>query len=86
VGSGLRRLADLGIQSLLLEGGSVLNQAVLDAGMIDEVRLFVAPEALGAEGVPLMAGAGLCLGELADLRTRVLESDVLVTGYVHRPG
>jgi diaminohydroxyphosphoribosylaminopyrimidine deaminase / 5-amino-6-(5-phosphoribosylamino)uracil reductase len=86
VAAGLSRLADLGVQSVLLEGGSGLNQAVWDAGMIDEVRLFVAPAALGAGGVPLMARGGLSLWELADLRTQVLESDVLVRGYVHRPG
>jgi diaminohydroxyphosphoribosylaminopyrimidine deaminase/5-amino-6-(5-phosphoribosylamino)uracil reductase len=44
---GLEKLGELGIQSILLEGGPTLAGAFLDAGEIDEMRLFVAPIALG---------------------------------------
>jgi diaminohydroxyphosphoribosylaminopyrimidine deaminase/5-amino-6-(5-phosphoribosylamino)uracil reductase len=43
----LEKLGELGIQSMLLEGGPRLAGAFLDAGEIDEMRLFVAPIALG---------------------------------------
>jgi diaminohydroxyphosphoribosylaminopyrimidine deaminase/5-amino-6-(5-phosphoribosylamino)uracil reductase len=43
----LERLGDAGIRSLLLEGGPRLAGAFLDAGEIDELRLFMAPIALG---------------------------------------
>jgi diaminohydroxyphosphoribosylaminopyrimidine deaminase / 5-amino-6-(5-phosphoribosylamino)uracil reductase len=83
--SGLRRLAELGVQSVLLEGGALLHQAALEAGMIDEVRLFVAPEAVGPSGVPFSAGLGSSIPDLSELKTVSVGADVLITGYVHRP-
>jgi diaminohydroxyphosphoribosylaminopyrimidine deaminase/5-amino-6-(5-phosphoribosylamino)uracil reductase len=47
VGNGLKKLGELGIQSMLLEGGPRLAGTFLDAAEIDEMRLFVAPIALG---------------------------------------
>ena len=47
VRSGLDQLGALGIASILLEGGPHLAGAFLDAGEIDEVRLFLAPMLLG---------------------------------------
>ena len=47
VRSALDQLGALGIASVLLEGGPHLAGAFLDAGEIDEVRLFLAPLLLG---------------------------------------
>ena len=47
VRSALAQLGDAGITSILLEGGPHLSGAFLDAGEIDEMRVFVAPIALG---------------------------------------
>ncbi|MDQ3849578.1 MAG: bifunctional diaminohydroxyphosphoribosylaminopyrimidine deaminase/5-amino-6-(5-phosphoribosylamino)uracil reductase RibD, partial [Actinomycetota bacterium] len=47
VRSALDQLGDEGITSILLEGGPHLAGAFLDAGEIDEVRLFLAPLLLG---------------------------------------
>jgi diaminohydroxyphosphoribosylaminopyrimidine deaminase/5-amino-6-(5-phosphoribosylamino)uracil reductase len=82
---GLRRLAELGVQSVLLEGGARLQQSAWDAGMIDEVRLFVAPEPIGPGGVPLFPDGGPSFSALSDVRTVPTGPDVLITGYVHRP-
>ena len=53
-------LAELGrrpVTSMLLEGGSRLAGGFLDAGQIDELRLFIAPLLLGGDrGKPLIAG------------------------------
>ena len=46
-GSALEQLGSRGVQSLLLEGGPHLAGAFLDAGEIDEIRLFLAPLVLG---------------------------------------
>src|SRR5262249_56383296 len=43
VRSGLDQLGAMGISSVLLEGGPHLAGAFLDAGEIDELRLFLAP-------------------------------------------
>ena len=45
--SGLDQLGAMGIASVLLEGGPHLAGAFLDAGEIDEIRLFLAPLLLG---------------------------------------
>jgi diaminohydroxyphosphoribosylaminopyrimidine deaminase / 5-amino-6-(5-phosphoribosylamino)uracil reductase len=47
VRSGLDQLGADGVSSALLEGGPHLAGAFLDAGEIDEVRLFLAPLLLG---------------------------------------
>jgi diaminohydroxyphosphoribosylaminopyrimidine deaminase/5-amino-6-(5-phosphoribosylamino)uracil reductase len=45
--SALDQLGQLGVASLLLEGGPHLAGAFLDAGEIDEIRLFLAPLLFG---------------------------------------
>jgi diaminohydroxyphosphoribosylaminopyrimidine deaminase / 5-amino-6-(5-phosphoribosylamino)uracil reductase len=47
VRSALEQLGALGVRSVLLEGGPHLAGAFLDAGEIDEIRLFLAPLVLG---------------------------------------
>jgi diaminohydroxyphosphoribosylaminopyrimidine deaminase / 5-amino-6-(5-phosphoribosylamino)uracil reductase len=55
-------LAELGrreITSMLLEGGPTLAGSFLDAGQVDELRLFIAPIVLGGAGArPLAGGQG----------------------------
>ncbi|MBK7534821.1 MAG: bifunctional diaminohydroxyphosphoribosylaminopyrimidine deaminase/5-amino-6-(5-phosphoribosylamino)uracil reductase RibD [Myxococcales bacterium] len=46
----LRALAKRGLTSLLVEGGAELHAAFLAAGVVDELRLFVAPLVLGGQG------------------------------------
>jgi diaminohydroxyphosphoribosylaminopyrimidine deaminase/5-amino-6-(5-phosphoribosylamino)uracil reductase len=48
--SALDQLGQYGITSVLLEGGPKLAGAFLDAGEIDEIRLFIAPLVLGGHG------------------------------------
>jgi diaminohydroxyphosphoribosylaminopyrimidine deaminase/5-amino-6-(5-phosphoribosylamino)uracil reductase len=50
VRSALDQLGASGVTSLLLEGGPKLAGVFLDAGEVDEVRLFVAPLLLGGRG------------------------------------
>jgi diaminohydroxyphosphoribosylaminopyrimidine deaminase/5-amino-6-(5-phosphoribosylamino)uracil reductase len=79
----LSRLADEGVQSLLLEGGPTLATAFLAAGLVDRLMLFVAPT---------IAGAGpRFLGELPEPRRHLhvdverLGDDVLLSGYLREP-
>jgi diaminohydroxyphosphoribosylaminopyrimidine deaminase/5-amino-6-(5-phosphoribosylamino)uracil reductase len=53
--NGLDKLGELDIQSVLLEGGPRLAGAFLDAGEIDEMRLFVAPIAVGGRSARMPA-------------------------------
>lgn len=80
----LRQLADLGVSSLLLEGGAALHAAAWDARMIDRVQLYVAPTILGEAGVPLFGGRPFSVRDLHDCRIEPCGSDVLIEGDVHR--
>ncbi len=41
---------------LLVEGGSVLAAAFVDAGLVDRVAFFIAPKLLGGAGAPTAVG------------------------------
>ena len=62
----LRDLAQRGCNEVLLEAGSTLNGALLRAGLVDELVLYVAPQLLGD-----MARGVAQLGELTGLDQRV---------------
>jgi 2,5-diamino-6-(ribosylamino)-4(3H)-pyrimidinone 5'-phosphate reductase len=50
----LRELREVfGVESLLVEGGGILNGSFLAAGVIDEISLLVAPIADGQGGIPV---------------------------------
>jgi diaminohydroxyphosphoribosylaminopyrimidine deaminase/5-amino-6-(5-phosphoribosylamino)uracil reductase len=80
----LQCLAKRDIQSVLVEGGPRIHAAFADAGMIDEVQVFVAQEVFLPDGLPLAMPA-LSFGTLDDLQVEPIGNDVLVRGYVHRP-
>jgi diaminohydroxyphosphoribosylaminopyrimidine deaminase / 5-amino-6-(5-phosphoribosylamino)uracil reductase len=62
VGAALAELGRRQVSSLLLEGGPTLAGSFLDAGEIDELRLFIAPIVLGgADARPLVGGEGAAL-------------------------
>jgi diaminohydroxyphosphoribosylaminopyrimidine deaminase/5-amino-6-(5-phosphoribosylamino)uracil reductase len=81
----LRHLAGLGIHSLVIEGGAALHAAAWDEGVVDYVHLYVAPQAIGISGVPLLDGRSFSTASLVHARVDQLGPDVLIGGYVHRP-
>jgi diaminohydroxyphosphoribosylaminopyrimidine deaminase/5-amino-6-(5-phosphoribosylamino)uracil reductase len=87
VRSALSQLGAAGITSILLEGGPHLAGAFLDAGEVDEIRLFLAPLVLGGsaardplegEGVERIAEATRAL----TLECERVAEDILVTARV----
>ncbi len=52
----LGALADLGIERLMVEGGSTLLAALLEGGHVDELQLAVAPLLFGGESAPTPVG------------------------------
>ena len=79
----LARLADDGVQSLLLEGGPTLAGAFLAADLVDKLLVFVAPR-LSGEGPPLVTGA-VSPARLTRLESRQVGEDVLLSAYLHEP-
>jgi len=54
----LRRLAERGITTVLVEGGARVHGEFLDAGLWDELRLFVAPRIFGVDALSWAARKG----------------------------
>jgi diaminohydroxyphosphoribosylaminopyrimidine deaminase / 5-amino-6-(5-phosphoribosylamino)uracil reductase len=79
----LRRLAEEGVQSLLLEGGPTLATAFLERDLIDKLLVFVAP-ALSGSG-PRLFGDFSRPVELMDVRVRSVGADLLLEAYIHEP-
>lgn len=91
----LQRLAADGVNELHVEAGAVLNAALLGAGLVDELLVYLAPKLLGpglpmaalpalaalADAVPLVFSDCQAIGD--DLRLRLLRcgaSDFLQAG------
>ena len=64
-----------GIDKVLLEGGGTLNSAMFEAGLIDEVRLYIAPLIFGGASAPTLAdGPGLTRDKAISLELKDLST------------
>ena len=82
----LSQLGEMGMMSLLVEGGSQVNSSFLEEGLIDKVLLFFSPRLLGDnEALGIFSGARkMDLTEtipLDGLRVKRIGEDILVEGY-----
>ncbi len=85
-----RRLGELEITSLLIEGGALVNWAALASGVVDKVFLYYAPRILAGTGsVPFAGGLGFRrLSEAAYVKNITLHrfgEDFAVEGYLRDP-
>ena len=78
------KLGALGVQSILLEGGSHLAGAALRAGLVDRCMIFIAPKLVGGAGMGLFAGEGVALMKdairLEGMTVQRVGVDLLVQG------
>ncbi len=85
----LHRLGELEITSLMIEGGSTLNDAALGAGIVDKIFLYYAPKILGAGAVPFAAGAGFhrfsAAARVEHVHLHRFGEDFAVEGYLRDP-
>ena len=82
----MARLAQLGVCSLVLEGGPSLHGAVWKAGLVDRVQIFQTPVAVGPAGLRWLEPAAYAPPALDDVTMLRLGDDELMQGYVHRAG
>jgi diaminohydroxyphosphoribosylaminopyrimidine deaminase / 5-amino-6-(5-phosphoribosylamino)uracil reductase len=84
VAAGLDELGEIDVQSVLLEGGPHLAGAFMDAGEIDEARVFMAPllaggsrarTALDGQGIERMGDAHRAIEQTVE----TIDGDVLIT-------
>ena len=83
----MTKLGELGIDSLLLEGGSTINAAFLETDCVDEVYAFIAPKIIGGQnskspiggnGIDLMKDAIM----LKDIKIEQFDNDILIKGKI----
>ncbi|MBF0400662.1 MAG: bifunctional diaminohydroxyphosphoribosylaminopyrimidine deaminase/5-amino-6-(5-phosphoribosylamino)uracil reductase RibD [Magnetococcales bacterium] len=83
----LSQLGQRGILSVLTEAGATLNGALLDAGVVDRLALFLAPRLIGGLGAAgLLAGEGIArltdAHHLTELRVTQVGMDLLLEGVL----
>ena len=85
----LEKVYQMGLNSLLVEGGAVTHGGFVDAGLVDSVAMFLAPKIIGGSEAPSGVG-GRGIGNLQDAlhlltpRIEYLGPDILVLADVRR--
>jgi len=85
----LRRLGELEITSLLIEGGAAVNASALAADIVDKVFLYYAPKLLGdPDGVSFLDSARS--GQIQPLTVKHaqlhrFDEDIAIEGYLRDP-
>ena len=85
----IRELGEVGIDSILIEGGSELNYSALEAGIVDKVITFIAPKLVGGRNAKTPIG-GLGKDLMKDAiqleRTNLqrLGDDIMIEAYIRK--
>jgi len=83
----MKKLGEMGITSVLIEGGSSLNSHALEYGIVDKTMFFIAPKIIGGkESFPSVGGKAFRkLSEAHQLKNITLKrigEDILIEGYI----
>ena len=84
----LQNLHSMGLDSVLLEGGSMLNASCFEAGVIDKVIMYLAPKILGGENALTPVG-GKGIDVMKDaisvrlMSVRRIGEDICIEGYLN---
>jgi diaminohydroxyphosphoribosylaminopyrimidine deaminase/5-amino-6-(5-phosphoribosylamino)uracil reductase len=86
----LSKLGEMGMTSLMVEGGSQINGSFLDEGLVDKILFFFSPKLIGdREALGIFGGSGkAALKEaipLQEFNVRRMGEDILIQGYVNSP-
>jgi diaminohydroxyphosphoribosylaminopyrimidine deaminase / 5-amino-6-(5-phosphoribosylamino)uracil reductase len=83
----MTRLGEMGVASVLIEGGAQVAAAALKSGVVDKILFFYAPKILGGDdGVPMCRGKGpdrmRASLPLTNVDVTRVGEDILVSGYL----
>lgn len=86
----VKRLGELEITSLLIEGGALVNWTALAVGVVDKVFLYYAPKILAGTGsVPFASGLGFQkmsdAAQVKHIQIHRFSEDFAVEGYIRDP-
>ncbi len=82
-------LGEMGIDSILLEGGSTLNYSAIEEGIVDKVITFISPKIFGGtSGKTPVGGKGIEHVKdsiaLLDIDITRFNEDIMIEGYVKK--
>jgi diaminohydroxyphosphoribosylaminopyrimidine deaminase/5-amino-6-(5-phosphoribosylamino)uracil reductase len=83
----LSKMGEMGVMSVLVEGGSRVNGAFLDEGLVDKFLLFLSPRLMGdPQALGVFQGKGFehlkDSTSVKDVKLKRIGEDILVEGYV----
>lgn len=83
----MNQLGAMGIDSILLEGGAMLNDSALREGIVQEVITYVAPKIIGgAQALTPIAGIGVAhlqdAYQLEQMKATAIGEDIKISAYV----
>lgn len=84
----VKYLGEEGMDSILLEGGGILNESALESGIVNEIMSFISPKIFGGGGKSPVSGNGI--DEVSDAiklsikDIKMIGEDILIDYYVGR--
>ena len=81
------KLGEMNIDSVLIEGGGILNYSALEAGIVDKVELYIAPKIIGGTNAKTFV-EGVGISRLKDAfkvdfsEVSKVGEDILIEGYI----
>lgn len=83
----MKRLGEIGITSVMIEGGSSLNAYALQDGIVDKAVFFIAPKIIGGrDSIPAIGGKTFRRLEDAfrvrDMKIKRVGDDLMIEGYL----
>jgi len=82
----LSKLGEIGMMSLMVEGGSQVNGSFLDEGLIDKLLLFLSPKIMGdPQALGIFGGKAVSSVQetiaFKEMKTRKVGKDILLESY-----
>ena len=84
LGKALEKLGEESVLTLLTETGTRLNAALLSAGLVDRLQLFVAPRIMGSGAVPAFGGMN-CFVDMSGFEVARFGNDLGLTALLNDP-
>jgi diaminohydroxyphosphoribosylaminopyrimidine deaminase / 5-amino-6-(5-phosphoribosylamino)uracil reductase len=80
----LKRLGEMQITSVLLEGGAEVYTSALNQRLVDKLMLFYAPRFLGGHAVPML-GSVEAIPPIGEYSLRKIGQDFVLEAYLRNP-
>ena len=85
----MKRLGEMEITSIMIEGGSSLNAYALQDGIVDKVIFFIAPKIIGgSHSIPAIGGKEFKrlqdAFQIHNMKVRRVGQDLMIEGYINK--